>query len=114
MKEPNGSNFVRPNLYNISGSAHFFNMTQNGMTVFRNYDTGKTEVHIQKVKWEHLGKIGAIEYIYDDETARFYPESKPNRGNWLNIKNYHEPLKEQTGNLGYLPNTDIDNEGYEF
>jgi twinkle protein len=114
MKEPNGSNFVRPNLYNISGSAHFFNMTQNGMTVFRNYDTGKTEVHIQKVKWEHLGKIGAIEYIYDDETARFYPESKPKKGNWLDIKNYHEPLKEQTGNLGYLPNTDMDNDDYQF
>lgn len=102
MKEPTGSNFVRPNLYSISGSAHFFNMTQNGMTVFRNYDTNKTEVHIQKVKWEHLGKIGAIEYVYDEETARFYAESNAKTGNWLKPINFHEPLSEQQEDEEYF------------
>lgn len=83
MKDKDGENFIIPNLYNISGSAHFFNMTQNGLTVFKNDKTSKTEIHIQKVKWEHLGKVGVIEYVYNDENARFYPSHGLNAGNWL-------------------------------
>lgn len=65
--------FEIPNLYNISGSAHFFNITQNGFTVYRNSATGLTDVHIQKVKWEHLGKKGKIEYRYCEHNTRLLP-----------------------------------------
>jgi twinkle protein len=71
QKAPGSDNYIVPNLYSISGSAHFFNMTQNGLTVYRNYETGMTEIHIQKVKWEHLGKIGMLEYSYNENNARF-------------------------------------------
>lgn len=53
-----------PNLYSISGSAHFFNITQNGLCVYKNEDTSETEIHIQKIKWEHLGKKGKIVFRY--------------------------------------------------
>lgn len=76
-------NYVVPNLYSISGSAHFFNMTQNGMTVYRNYVTGMTEIHIQKVKWEHLGKIGMVEYKYNEENARFISDGIEADQSWL-------------------------------
>lgn len=116
MTKPKDSEIYSvPNLYSISGSADFFNMTQNGLTVYRNFETGKTEVHFQKIKWEHLGKIGVVEYTYHEENARFYNQGIEDPDiSWLpmkdkqaelNINNiqsiekinisYIDPLKEQ-------------------
>jgi len=83
QKEKDGFNYAVPNLYNISGSANFFNMTQNGMTVYRNYVEGTTEVHIQKVKWEHLGKLGMCRYVYQLDNARFVREGAEDSTNWI-------------------------------
>jgi twinkle protein len=82
-KTADGSNFLVPNLYSISGSAHFFNMTQNGFTIFRNMVTEMTEVHFQKIKWEHLGETGMAEYIYHKDNARFYEPGDDPTINWL-------------------------------
>jgi len=84
-KNADGSNYLIPNLYNISGSAHFFNMTQNGFTIFRNMVTNETEVHFQKVKWEHLGKMGLALYLYNEENARFYEAGDDPNVNWLYV-----------------------------
>ncbi|WP_342644723.1 bifunctional DNA primase/helicase [Mucilaginibacter sp. CSA2-8R] len=72
MPKQADGNFEVPNLYSISGSAHFFNITQNGFTVYRNRVNGHdvTEIHIQKVKWEHLGRKGLLEYRYCPENTR--------------------------------------------
>ena len=86
MKEKDGINYMIPNLYSVSGSAHFFNMTHNGITVFRNYQTKKTEIHIQKVKWEHLGKIGTVEYQYNDENARFDSLLSTDNSDWMQTR----------------------------
>lgn len=88
-------NYMVPNLYSISGSAHFFNMTQNGFTVFRNYETGMTEIHIQKVKWEHLGKIGMFEYKYNDENSRFVSQGIEPNDSWIKPKPLPIPNQEQ-------------------
>lgn len=82
QKDSTGVNYIVPTLYNISGSANFYNMTQNGLCIFRNYQTNQTELHIQKVKWEHLGEIGRVDYVYNTENTRFdYPGC--NGGNWI-------------------------------
>lgn len=109
QKEKDGINFIVPNLYNISGSANFFNVPQNGFTVFRNYQTQKTEVHIQKVKWEHLGKIGQIEYCYNVENARFDDVLSPDYTNWMETKIEPPPTQTTMDDfLGYIkPNGDI-------
>jgi len=86
QKEKDGINFQVPNLYSISGSAHFFNIPHNGFTVFRNYQSQKTEVHIQKVKWEHLGKTGLLEYCYNEENSRFDDTLHSDYSNWLETK----------------------------
>lgn len=90
-KNADNSNYTVPNLYSISGSAHFFNMTQNGFTIFRNRVTNQTEVHIQKVKWEHLGKTGQIDYTYDVDTARFF------------VPGVTDPSKSWIENVGDAP-----------
>ncbi len=58
-----------PTLYQISGSAHFFNKTDNGIIVYRHFDPNNSdnlvEVHIQKVRFKFIGKIGMVEFNYN-------------------------------------------------
>lgn len=58
----------KPTLYNISGSAHFFNKTDNGIVVSR---AETTEVEVQKVRWKFLGKLGSANFYFDKPTGRF-------------------------------------------
>jgi twinkle protein len=83
QKEKDGIDFLVPNLYSISGSSDFFNMCQNGFTVYKRNSSGKTEIHIQKVKWDHLGKVGMIEYNYCPDNTRFYVDGENPYQNWL-------------------------------
>jgi twinkle protein len=60
-----------PTLYNISGSAHFFNKTDNGITVYRDFATNKVDIHIQKVRYSWLGKVGMCSFSYDTNTRQY-------------------------------------------
>jgi twinkle protein len=62
-----------PNLYSISGSAHFFNRTHNGLSVYRDFETNRTDVYIQKVKWSWLGKVGFCSYDFNTYTRAYRP-----------------------------------------
>lgn len=94
QKDKDGINFTIPNLYSISGSAHFFNVAHNGMTIYRNNLSQKTEVYIQKVKWEHLGKVGMMEYCYNEDNSRFDNTLIPDYSDWMKTKIY--PDNKQT------------------
>lgn len=73
-----------PNLYSISGSANFYNKTANGLTVYRNYETGQTQVYIQKVKFKHWGQIGCVHLKWDSTNGRYFKDT-PNYDNWINM-----------------------------
>jgi twinkle protein len=60
-----------PTMYSISGSAHFNNKTDNGLTVYRDFETGIVQIHVQKVRYSWLGKIGCIEYNYNTYTRQY-------------------------------------------
>lgn len=60
-----------PTLYDISGSSNFFNKTDNGMCVYRDFLTNKTSVFVQKVKWKFMGKVGSVDFDYDIPTGRY-------------------------------------------
>ena len=49
-------------MYDIAGSAHFFNKADNGISVHR---TEQVDVYIQKVRFEWLGKQGFVSFSYD-------------------------------------------------
>jgi twinkle protein len=57
-----------PTPYDISGSAHWRNKADNCLTVHRNLKEGskEVEVHVQKIRFKEVGKIGmaALEYNY--------------------------------------------------
>ncbi len=68
-----------PTLYSISGSAHFFNKTHNGLTIHRDYSTNTVDVYVQKVKWSWLGNLGFCSFHYDGLTRQYQvmaPEHK--------------------------------------
>jgi len=70
IRKENGS-YVVPTLYDIAGSAHFFNKCDNGFVVYRDYATGQTKVYIQKIRWSFIGKVGDSNFMYDVSSKRF-------------------------------------------
>jgi twinkle protein len=81
MSKDESGNYHVPNLYSISGSAHFFNKTAIGMTVYKS-GPGMTEVHVQKVKFKYWGEQGMVTYYWDQDNGRYYGAS-PDKTNWL-------------------------------
>lgn len=71
QKNQKNKKYEVPTLYNISGSAHFFNKTHNGICVYRDMDTNMVEVFVQKVKWSWLGKVGWSSYSFNTETRQY-------------------------------------------
>jgi twinkle protein len=91
-----------PNLYDIAGSANWFNKVDIGVCFYRNYDTELSEIHVQKIKYDHLGKQGMVEVKYNMNSSRFNDlYGDYDNSNWLLPKepqsaiNYSEPLKLQ-------------------
>ena len=94
-KDPVSGKFPVPTMYDISGSAAFFNKADFGLAIERDRTQGVTRVHVQKVKFRHLGYPGVASFQYNTHCGRFVPmeESKtpdlPNKevtwdnSNWL-------------------------------
>lgn len=86
MNKTNGK-FDVPSLYDISGSANFFNKTDYGITVHRKTDgqnvmINEVEIYFQKIKYKHLGTQGIISLNYDYNSGRFYGGGA-DYSNWL-------------------------------
>ena len=76
--KPQGANSATPQrvtLYNASGSANFYNQTDNGFTLMRNRDTGIVDVHIEKVRFSEQGKEGRVSFTFDTLTRQYKFES---------------------------------------
>lgn len=58
-------------MYDIAGSAHFFNKTDNGISVYRNFKTNTVEVYVQKIRFSWHGKLGYTSYNYDTFTRKY-------------------------------------------
>ena len=71
MKNQTGMYDV-PTLYDIAGSSHFYNQVDNGITVYRDFRELKTTIHVQKVKFRHLGMIDAVDFQYNYQNGRFH------------------------------------------
>jgi twinkle protein len=60
-----------PTLYSISGSAHFFNKTDNGISVYRDFETNVVTVYVQKIRFDWIGKIGFASFNYNPDTRQY-------------------------------------------
>ena len=60
-------------LYDISGSANWYNKPDNGIAVWRNLETkGPTEVHIVKARKKRSAQLGMVQLRYDLSCGRYY------------------------------------------
>lgn len=73
MRKDDKGKFEIPNLYSISGSAHWFNKTDNGICVYRNFDTGIVDIYVQKVRFSWLGKVDFCSYTFNSDTRQYLP-----------------------------------------
>lgn len=64
-----------PTLYDVSGSAHFRNKADNGIVVWRNLaePAEPVEVHVQKIRFREVGKVGLAKFKYDPVLADYVP-----------------------------------------
>ena len=85
-KQPRNKDGVieAPTLYDISGSANFFNKADFGIVVHRNRLDNTVEVHIQKVKFRHLGECGTALFKYNLNNGRYTPYTNGIEPMWDN------------------------------
>jgi len=69
-KQDNGMYDI-PTLYDIAGSANFYNQVDNGITVYRDFKNELTSVYVQKVKFRHIGELGEAQFKYNLQNGRY-------------------------------------------
>lgn len=104
MEKGPGGIYVSPSLYDISGSANFYNKADYGLSVYRHFkDPDKdndddspvnlTTVGVMKVKFRHLGDGGEIRLKYNFTNGRYEKEDSTT-DEW-NYQSYLNPKKEE-------------------
>ena len=69
-----------PDLYDISGSAHFINKADNGLVIHRSRDTSdpatmrQAQIYVRKVRNKAAGHIGDCVLYYDRRSGRYLTE----------------------------------------
>ena len=58
-------------MYDISGSSHWFNKPDNGISVYRDFETGTTTIYVQKVRYKYIGKIGSQDFQWQPKSGRY-------------------------------------------
>jgi twinkle protein len=68
-----------PTLYDCAGSAHWRNKADNGITVWRDLsgdDKNEIQIHIQKIRFKHVGKRGMVQLYYEFPCATYSDRPK--------------------------------------
>ena len=63
----------RVEMYDINGSADFYNKADYGIVVERDKEIDITRVYVDKVKFKHLGVGGVATFVYDPVNGRYLP-----------------------------------------
>jgi twinkle protein len=62
LKRNEDGTYPVPRLYDISGSAHWYNKADNGIAIYRRTPTKpEVEVHVQKIRFREVGCIGSTQ-----------------------------------------------------
>lgn len=74
MRRDDGGKLPIPKPDMISGSQHWWNKADCAVTVYRDLtepDSQKVEIHVQKVRFKHVGRPGIVDLLYDRVTGRY-------------------------------------------
>ena len=96
-KQPRNKDGVieAPTLYDISGSANFFNKADFGIVVHRNRLDNTVEVHVQKVKFRHLGECGTALFKYNLNNGRYTPYTNGIEPVWDNENHLQAEIRRR-------------------
>ena len=79
--------YAPPTLYDISGSANFYNKADYGITIFREFDPSATHFIVTKMRFKNFGATADVELKYNYNNGRYEePEHDVNdfdNSNWL-------------------------------
>ena len=73
QKDKNGK-YPVPTPYDASGSAHWRNKADNCLAVWRDVANEKSplvQIHVQKIRFREIGRVGVVDLIYDRVTGRY-------------------------------------------
>lgn len=85
-----------PGLYDISGSANFYNKADIGVTMYKD-EQGKNTLYVQKVKFKYWGGNGEVSLSWNQDNGR-YDEFGLDLSNWIDIKQKPELINFYEGN----------------
>jgi twinkle protein len=77
-----GTEIRVPSLYDISGSAHWFNICDNGIVVVRDHSSPGIEAHVKKIRFRSTGKVGIGNFDYDEMCGVFSERSDDDDDDW--------------------------------
>ena len=97
MQKNKEGNIEIPNLYDISGSANFYNKADFGIVVHRHRAENTVEVRVQKVKFRHLGETGSAFFRYNLNNGRYTPTTQGNEVDpiWDNSNHLQEEYRRE-------------------
>lgn len=82
MGKDTDGNVMIPTLMDISGSGHFYNKTDGGITVYRDFNAGTVKICVNKVKFKHLGRQGEATMLYNVKSGRYQDKEEVDRNGW--------------------------------
>ncbi len=71
QKDAKTGNYPVPTPYDIAGSANFRNKADNCITVDRIHGADRVKIHVQKVRFKEVGKLGGAELVYDVKSSTY-------------------------------------------
>ena len=63
MKNASGK-YDPPTMYDIAGGAHWRNKADNGICVYRDFETNQTDIIVQKIRFKEIGTLGSASLKY--------------------------------------------------
>lgn len=89
LRKDRDGKYPVPTPHDIADSAHFWNKADNCITIWRDQAEGSqaVDIHVQKVRFKHIGRIGMVTLSYDRVTGRYHEPFAPKV---QSLKDYRE------------------------
>jgi len=71
MQRGKDGEYPKPNLFDIAGSAQFYNKADNGLTIWRDAKKNESVLTIAKVKHGVMGRLGELPIIFNEDWRGF-------------------------------------------
>lgn len=111
MDKLNACSYNRPTLYDINGSANFYNKADIGITVYRRFNDHPngpgTELVVSKVRFKEQGETGVVDLQYNLQNGR-YAVPVPDihlldNSDWLQLRQQSDFPNDET----WTPGSDL-------